>query len=206
MAVALHCQSTCSMCDMYQAMIRRVGVRLTICVCASACGRSTARPNSGPANGEAAAGADSKLLVRAAQRLLEDAQQDAQQVARSLTALTPAAGVAAGPAAASAARAARGRLLSNGNSCTGSRSTAAAATACAAAAAASVDDLRNSPLGTVLAQYKEAQAGWAQEKVSQLLFCEGGSAGMLDDWMKHLSAHVDSERQAETVYATRLWQ
>lgn len=37
--------------------------------------------------------------------------------------------------------------------------------AAAAAAGASVDDLRNSPLGTVLAQYKEAQAAWAQEKV-----------------------------------------
>jgi hypothetical protein len=38
-------------------------------------------------------------------------------------------------------------------------------TAATVAAAASVDDLRNSPLGTVLAQYKEAQAAWAQEKV-----------------------------------------
>lgn len=33
------------------------------------------------------------------------------------------------------------------------------------AAANAADDIRSSPLGTVLAQYKEAQAAWAQEKV-----------------------------------------
>lgn len=41
-------------------------------------------------------------------------------------------------------------------------------TSATAAAAATVEDLRTSPLGTVLAQYKEAQAVWAQEKVRQL--------------------------------------
>lgn len=35
----------------------------------------------------------------------------------------------------------------------------------AAASAAGAEDLRSSPLGTVLSQYKEAQSAWAQEKV-----------------------------------------
>lgn len=95
----------------------------------------------------AAAQADSKLLVRAARQLLEDAEEDAQQVSRSFkTGAAAPAKRAAGAAASSGAGARR-------------------STAATVAAAASVDDLRNSPLGTVLAQYKEAQAAWGQEKV-----------------------------------------
>eukprot|EP00878_Enallax_costatus_P010498 GHUV01010961.1.p1 GENE.GHUV01010961.1~~GHUV01010961.1.p1 ORF type:complete len:461 (+),score=214.24 GHUV01010961.1:460-1842(+) len=41
---------------------------------------------------------------------------------------------------------------------------AAGSAAHRAAASSAADDHRNSPLGTVLAQYKEAQAAWAQEK------------------------------------------
>lgn len=99
----------------------------------------------------AAVEADSKLLVRAAQQLLEDAQQDAQQFGRSLKAGSATAGAGRKPPL-------RAGAVSAG-SC-GRKSTGATV-----AGAASVDDLRSSPLGTVLAQYKEAQAAWAQEKV-----------------------------------------
>lgn len=40
------------------------------------------------------------------------------------------------------------------------------ATSYRTAASSAANDHRNSPLGSVLAQFKEAQAAWAQEKVS----------------------------------------
>jgi hypothetical protein len=77
--------------------------------------------------------------VRAAQRLLRNAQAEAEQVDRALT-VAAAAAPERQPAAAAAAAASK-----------------------KASAAVSAD--RGSPLATVLAQYKEAQAAWAQEKV-----------------------------------------
>jgi hypothetical protein len=93
--------------------------------------------------------------VRAAQQLLEDAQEDAQQVSRNLKSATAASAPAKGAAGRAAAAPASGAGVRRSTSAT-------------AAAAATVDDLRSSPLGTVLAQYKEAQAVWAQEKVRHL--------------------------------------
>jgi pyruvate/2-oxoglutarate dehydrogenase complex dihydrolipoamide acyltransferase (E2) component len=82
---------------------------------------------------------DSKLLVRAAQRLLRNAQAEAEQVDRALTVAAAAAPERQPPAAAA-----------------GKKQTAA------------VSADRGSPLATVLAQYKEAQAAWAQEKVQAM--------------------------------------
>lgn len=78
---------------------------------------------------------DSKLLVRAAQRLLRNAQAEAEQVDRALTVAAAAAPERQAPAAAAIKK---------------------------PSAAVSAD--RGSPLATVLAQYKEAQAAWAQDK------------------------------------------
>jgi hypothetical protein len=80
---------------------------------------------------------DSKLLVRAAQRLLRNAQAEAEQVDRALTVAAAAAPQERQPPPAAAAR----------------------------KQSAGVSADRGSPLATVLAQYKEAQAAWAQEKV-----------------------------------------
>lgn len=118
-------------------------------------GASAAQAAGGSSSDAAAAEADSKLLMRAAQRLLEDAQEDAQQVSRNLKAAAAAAG------GAGVGRRAAGRATSRPLASSSCARKSAAATV---AAAASVDDLRNSPLGTVLAQYKEAQAAWGQEK------------------------------------------
>lgn len=79
---------------------------------------------------------DSKLLVRAAQRLIGNAQAETEQEDRALT-VAAAAAPARQPAAPIA-----GKKPSAG-----------------------VSSDRGSPLATVLAQYKEAQAAWAQEKV-----------------------------------------
>lgn len=92
------------------------------------------------------------MLVRAAQQLLEDAEEDAQQVSRTLKAAAVTV-----PAKRAVGRAAGAPAGSNGAVWRSASATVAAAV--------SVDDLRSSPLGTVLAQYKEAQAVWAQEKV-----------------------------------------
>jgi hypothetical protein len=129
---------------------RRKHVSAAVAVCGKS---SAARADAKTA--AAAAQAESKLLVQAAQQLLEDAQEDAQQVSRNLKSAT-AALVPANRAAERAAAAPAGGACMR-------RSTSATA-----AAAATVDDLRSSPLGTVLAQYKEAQAVWAQEKVCHL--------------------------------------
>jgi hypothetical protein len=116
--------------------------------------------------------------VRTAQRLLEDAQLDAQHMANSMRSSSssssrrPAAAGGAATAAAGAfgARGATGRLTAAAAG--GRRSTAGGGGALSLAAAAgavhSIDELRHGPLGTVLAQFREAQAAWAQEKVSAL--------------------------------------
>lgn len=53
-----------------------------------------------------------------------------------------------------------------------------------AAASSAADDHRNSPLGTVLAQYKESQAAWAQEKVS------GTLRSPTESWYSGKTPHV----------------
>jgi hypothetical protein len=78
--------------------------------------------------------------VRAAQRLLRNAQAEAEQVDRALTVAAGAAPQERQPPAAAAAARKQGGT-------------------------SGVSADRGSPLATVLAQYKGAQAAWAQEKV-----------------------------------------
>lgn len=129
-----------------------------LCSAASRTGAASSKANGSGGVSAPLTDADSKLLVRAAQRLLEDAQDDAHQGSRTLKeAAAGSAGAGAGAGRRAAGRASAGAGASSSN--TGRRPAAAVA------AVASVDDLRNSPLGSVLAQYKEAQAAWAQERV-----------------------------------------
>ncbi|KAF8071001.1 sugar phosphate/phosphate translocator [Scenedesmus sp. PABB004] len=96
-----------------------------------------ARLGAGVATPAAVAGGGSELLARAAQRLLRDAQADAQQAERALAVM---------PRAAGGRPAARGSTSDGGGGGGGG------------------GEPRSSPLATVLAQYREAQAAWAADK------------------------------------------